>query len=81
MVAYDAGPPKEAYVQRMAYGDTLIDMPLFLAPGWYVDVPLEQTYQAASRACPGVSASVSRLPLAKFEHRMRTSPGPPQELN
>ena len=32
-------------------------------------------------ACPGVSASVSRLPLAKFEHRMRTSPGPPQELN
>ena len=47
-----------------------------------MDVPLEQTYQAAWReACPGVSASVSRLPLAKFEHRMRTSPGPPQELN
>jgi hypothetical protein len=52
MVAYDAGPPKEAYVQRMAYGDTLIDMPLFLAPGWYVDVPLEQTYQAAWRGVP-----------------------------
>ena len=30
MVAYDAGPPKEAYVQWMAFGDRLIDMPLFL---------------------------------------------------
>jgi hypothetical protein len=52
LVAYDAGPPKEAYVQRLSFGESLIDMPLFLAPGWYVEVPLETTYQAAWRGVP-----------------------------
>jgi hypothetical protein len=53
LVAYDAGPPmKTAYVQPLAVGDVLIDMPLFLAPGWYVPVPLEGTYQAAWRGVP-----------------------------
>jgi hypothetical protein len=52
LVAYDAGPPKEAYVQHLAFGETLIDMPLFLAPGWYVDLPLEATYQSAWRGLP-----------------------------
>jgi hypothetical protein len=52
LVAYDAGPPKEAYVQRLSFGEALIDMPLFLAPGWYVNVPLEATYQAAWRGVP-----------------------------
>ena len=51
LVAYDAGPPKEAYIQRLSFGESLIDMPLFLAPGWYVNVPLEATYQSAWRAC------------------------------
>lgn len=53
MVAYDAGPPTVAYVQRMAAGDKLIDMPLFLAPGWYVEVPLEATHEAAWSGVPG----------------------------
>jgi hypothetical protein len=52
LVAYDAGPPMDAYVQRMSFGEALIDMPLFLAPGWYVDVPLESTYLAAWRGVP-----------------------------
>jgi Protein of unknown function (DUF4058) len=52
VVAYDVGPPKEAYVQRLSFGESLIDMPLFLAPGWYVEVPLEATYQAAWRGVP-----------------------------
>jgi hypothetical protein len=53
LVAYEAGPPmKTAYVQPVAVGDVLIDMPLFLAPGWYVSVPLEATYQAAWRGVP-----------------------------
>lgn len=52
LVSYDAGPPKEAYVQRLSVGESLIDMPLFLAPGWYVNVPLEATYQAAWRGVP-----------------------------
>jgi hypothetical protein len=52
LVAYDAGPPKTSYVEPVAVGDTLIDMPLFLAPGWYVPVPLEATYQAAWSGVP-----------------------------
>ena len=52
LAAYDAGPPMNAYVEPVAVGDTLIDMPLFLAPGWYVSVPLEATYQEAYREHP-----------------------------
>jgi hypothetical protein len=52
LVAYDAGPPKTAYVEPVAVGDILKDMPLFLAPGWYVSVPLEATYQSAWRGVP-----------------------------
>ena len=52
LVAYEAGLPKNAYVERVAVGETLIDMPLFLAPGWYINVPLESTYMAAWRGVP-----------------------------
>lgn len=52
LVAYDAGLPKTCYVEPAAVGDVLIDMPLFLAPGWYVPVPLEATYLAAWRGVP-----------------------------
>jgi hypothetical protein len=52
LAAYDAGPPKTSYVEPVAVGDALIDMPLFLAPGWYVSVPLEATYQAAWNGVP-----------------------------
>jgi hypothetical protein len=52
LVAYDAGLLKTAYVERVAVGDVLIDMPLFLAPGWYINVPLEATYMAAWRGVP-----------------------------
>jgi Protein of unknown function (DUF4058) len=52
LAAYDAGPPKTSYLEPVAVGDVLIEMPLFLAPGWYVSVPLEQTYQGAYRGVP-----------------------------
>ena len=52
LAAYDASPPPTAYVEPVAVGDILIDMPLFLAPDWYVSVPLEATYQAAYRGVP-----------------------------
>jgi hypothetical protein len=53
LAAYDAGPPQDL-LRRAGRGRrrALIDMPLFLAPGWYVSVPLEQTYQAAYRGVP-----------------------------
>lgn len=52
LAAYDAGPPKTAYVEPVAVGDLLPDTPLFFAPERYVPVPLEVTYQAAWRSVP-----------------------------
>jgi hypothetical protein len=52
MAAYAAGFVKTAYVQPFAVGDLLIDMPLFLDADHYVNVPLEDTYQAAFHGIP-----------------------------
>jgi hypothetical protein len=52
LAAYSAGPVKHAYVEPTAVARDLIDMPLFLTPGEYVNVPLETTYQAAYRGVP-----------------------------
>jgi hypothetical protein len=52
LAAYSAGPVKRAYVEPMAVGRALIDMPLFLEPEVYVNVPLETTYMAAYRGVP-----------------------------
>jgi Protein of unknown function (DUF4058) len=52
LVAYTAGPIKRAYVEPCAIGDAMIDMPLFLDPELYVNVPLEQTYMEAYRGVP-----------------------------
>ena len=41
-----------AYVEHLAVGAGLFDMPLFLNPDRYVNVPLEATYQAAFRGLP-----------------------------
>ena len=45
--AYEAGDAARCYVQPLAAGDRLTDMPLFLRPGRYVNAPLEASYQAA----------------------------------
>ena len=52
LAAYASGPVKRAYVEPAAVGSELIDMPLFLEPERYVQVPLEATYQAAYRGVP-----------------------------
>jgi hypothetical protein len=52
LVAYEATPVKQAYIEPSAIGRPLVDMPLFLFPGGYVDVPLEATYQAAFEGVP-----------------------------
>ena len=44
VAGYDAGGAITAYVDPVAVGDALPDVPLFLAPGWYINIPLEQTY-------------------------------------
>ena len=52
LASYEADDIKHAYVQPIAVGDTLPPMPIFLDPGWYVDVPLEETYQQAWEGTP-----------------------------
>jgi Protein of unknown function (DUF4058) len=47
LVAYDAQPQPIAYVEPVAVGDVLPDMPIFLKPGKYILAPLETTYQTA----------------------------------
>jgi Protein of unknown function (DUF4058) len=45
LAAYDAGPPPVAYVEPIAAGEALPDMPIFLKPDFYVPAPLEETYR------------------------------------
>jgi hypothetical protein len=52
LAAYSAGPLKRAYIEPTAVGRELIEMPLFLEPEDYVNVPLEATYRAAYRGVP-----------------------------
>ena len=55
MASYECSPTlPEAYVEPTAVGRTLIDMPVFLREGYYVDVPLEATYMAAYRGMPRI---------------------------
>jgi hypothetical protein len=46
IASFDAGE-RVAYVNPVAVGDLLPDAPLFLTPGWYVNIPLERTYSAS----------------------------------
>lgn len=52
LVAYEAKSAPTAYVEPIACGSALPPMPLFLEPGWYVSVPLEETYLQAWRGVP-----------------------------
>lgn len=52
LVAYECGLTTRAYIEPVAVGDTLGEMPLFLEPDGYVNVPLEATYQTAFDVLP-----------------------------
>jgi hypothetical protein len=52
LAAYESALTVRYYVEPVAVGDILIDMPLFLEPGAHIDLPLEATYQAALAAVP-----------------------------
>jgi hypothetical protein len=52
LVSYAAGTKIEAFIEHLAIGASLPDMPLFLNPQRYVNVPLEKTYQAAFEGMP-----------------------------
>jgi hypothetical protein len=51
LVSYETGDEKAAYLEMIAVGDLLPEMPLFVGEAKYVNVPLEPTYQAAWLTC------------------------------
>jgi Protein of unknown function (DUF4058) len=60
--AYAADNPLEIYLRYTTFGRPLPTVPLFLTPGHYVDLPLEQTYEAAFRGMPEVWRAVLESP-------------------
>jgi hypothetical protein len=52
LCSYVAGPRVEIYREQVAVGSALPEMPLFVRPDRYVNVPLERTYQAAYEGVP-----------------------------
>lgn len=52
LAGYAAGQQVEAYVEHLRVGQALPEMPLFLHPDRYINVPLEPTYDSAYRGMP-----------------------------
>ena len=52
LVSYAAGPTITAYIQHLAVGDPLKDMPLFLTSARYVALPLTASYELAFGGMP-----------------------------
>jgi hypothetical protein len=52
LASYQASDDWAAYVEPIAVGDLLPNMPLFLTSQMHVPVPLESTYQATWEATP-----------------------------
>jgi len=54
LVSYESGDEQVAYIEPLAVGDSLPDMPLFLSSelNLHVPVPLEPTYEATWAATP-----------------------------
>jgi hypothetical protein len=52
LAAYQVAPIKTAYVEPIAVGDSLPNMPVFLCDDYNVSVPLEETYQTTWNVLP-----------------------------
>jgi Protein of unknown function (DUF4058) len=62
LAAYAAGPEKVAYVENVAIGDPLPNMPIFLTPDHYVWCPLEASYQVTWGVFPKALKGPLELP-------------------
>ncbi len=52
LASYTSGPQVDVYLEHLAVGSPLVEMPLFLRPDRYVNVPLEATYGEAYQGMP-----------------------------
>lgn len=64
-VSYMGYPGMQVFLEPVAVGDPLPDMPLFLTRAVYVPVPLEATYNAAWEAVPEFLREVLAAPSTK----------------
>jgi hypothetical protein len=65
LVAYECGLTTRAYIEPVAVGDSLPEMPLFLEPDGYVKVPLDTTYQTAFDVLPSRWRNVLEPPASR----------------
>jgi len=63
--AFDAGPPQVAYIEPLAVGDVLPELPLFLKPEYYVPAPLEASYQASWAVFPAALKGLLEAPAPR----------------
>jgi hypothetical protein len=55
LASYEARRPRlELYLEHLAVGQEMPEMPLFLRPGYYVNIPLQPTYDQAFRGMPAI---------------------------
>jgi hypothetical protein len=64
LVSYAAGAEVDIYLEHLAPGGSLAEMPLFLTPDRYVGAPLESTYAAAYRGMPAFWRQVLETPAS-----------------
>jgi hypothetical protein len=62
LASYIGGVVPESFVEPVAVGVALPEMPLFLTPEVYIQLPLERTYQSASEAVPAYWRDVLAAP-------------------
>jgi hypothetical protein len=62
LASYEAGTERAAYVEFVAVGEALPEMPLFLKPGSYVRAPLEPTYQTTWQVFPAALKGLLESP-------------------
>ena len=62
LASYATGSEKVAYVENVAIGDRLPDMPIFLTPDYYVPCPLEASYQVTWGVFPAALKGPLKLP-------------------
>ncbi len=62
LAAYSAGSEIVAYIEPVAVGEILPDRPIFLAHDYYVNCPLEATYEATWSVFPAVLKAPLKQP-------------------
>jgi hypothetical protein len=71
-VSYVGYPLIEVFLEPVAVGDRLPDMPLFLTPDVYVPLPLDATYRSGWEAVPTVWQEVLAGPPASRDGRKKS---------